>query len=227
MASRQEQAITEMLRINEIFYSIQGESTYAGMPCQFVRLTGCNLRCRYCDTRYAYHEGVEMSVARIMGRVRAVGWPLVEVTGGEPLLQTETLDLIKTMLDEGFEVLLETNGSLDISVVDRRCVRIVDIKCPSSGMAEHNRMENLQHLTDRDQIKFVVGDREDYCFARDFVTSGPLASFVAARGTVLFSTIHDRLRPKDLARWILEDRIRVRLQIQLHKIIWGTEARGV
>jgi 7-carboxy-7-deazaguanine synthase len=215
------------LSVNEIFFSIQGESTYAGMPCQFIRLAGCNLRCRYCDTRYAYHEGVEISVADILGRIRAVGCLLVEVTGGEPLLQAETPDLIKILLDDGFEVLLETNGSLDISLVDDRCVRIVDIKCPSSGMAAHNRIENFQHLTDRDQIKFVVGDREDYCFARDFVTSGPLGPFVAARGTVLFSAIHDRLSPKDLAGWILEDRIRVRLQVQLHKIIWGAEARGV
>lgn len=215
------------MNVNEIFYSIQGESSYAGMPCQFIRLTGCNLRCGYCDTQYAYHEGVEMSVAGIIDRIKAFGCPLVEVTGGEPLLQVETPHLIKTILDEGFEVLLETNGSLDISVVDGRCVRIVDIKCPSSGMAEHNRMENLQHLTHRDQIKFVVGNREDYCFARDFVTNSPLAPFVAARGTVLFSAIHDRLSLKDLAAWILEDRIGVRLQVQLHKIIWGAEARGV
>lgn len=216
-----------MLSVNEIFYSIQGESTYTGMPCQFIRLTGCNLRCRYCDTQYAYHEGVEMSAAGIMGRIRAVGCPLVEVTGGEPLLQADTPGLIKAMLDEGFEVLLETNGSLDISVVDAQCVRIMDIKCPSSGMAEHNRLENLQHLTDRDQIKLVVGDREDYRFAMDFVTSGPLGPFVARGGSVLFSAVQDRLSPKDLAEWILEDRLRVRLQIQLHKIIWGAEARGV
>jgi 7-carboxy-7-deazaguanine synthase len=216
-----------VLRINEIFYSIQGESSYAGMPCQFIRLTGCNLRCSYCDTQYAYHEGVEMAVANIMGRIRAVGCPLVEVTGGEPLLQAETPHLIKTLLDEGFEVLLETNGSLEISIVDKRCVRIMDIKCPSSGMAEHNRMENLQCLTDRDQIKFVVGDREDYCFARDFVASGPLRPFAASGGSVLFSTVHDRVSPKDLVTWILEDRLQVRLQIQLHKIIWGSEARGV
>jgi 7-carboxy-7-deazaguanine synthase len=216
-----------LLSVNEIFYSIQGESTFAGMPCQFIRLTGCNLRCHDCDTRYAYHEGVEMSVAQITGRIRAVGCPLVEVTGGEPLIQPDTPGLIKAMLDEGFEVLLETNGSLDISVVDARCVRIMDLKCPSSGMADHNRLENLQHLTDRDQIKFVVGDREDYGFARDFVASGPLASFVARGGTVLFSPVHDRLSPRDLAGWILEDQIRVRLQIQLHKIIWGAEVRGV
>jgi 7-carboxy-7-deazaguanine synthase len=216
-----------VLSINEIFYSIQGESTFAGMPCQFIRLTGCNLRCRDCDTRYAYHEGVGMSVAQIRAQIRGVGCTLVEVTGGEPLLQPETPGLIKTMLDDGFEVLLETNGSLDISVVDARCVRIMDLKCPSSGMAGRNRLENLQHLTDLDQIKFVVGDREDYCFARDFVRSGPLGPFVAARGSVLFSIIHDRLSPKELAGWILEDRIRVRLQIQLHKIIWGAEARGV
>jgi 7-carboxy-7-deazaguanine synthase len=216
-----------LLSINEIFYSIQGESTFAGMPCQFIRLTGCNLRCRDCDTRYAYHEGVEMSVAQIMGRIRGVGCPLVEVTGGEPLLQPETPGLIKTMLEEGFEVLLETNGSLDISVVDERCVRIMDLKCPSSGMAGHNRLENLQHLTDRDQVKFVVGDREDYGFARDFVTGGPLGFFMARGGTVLFSMVHERLSPRDLAGWILEDRLRVRLQVQLHKIIWGPEARGV
>lgn len=216
-----------MLSVNEIFYSLQGESTFAGMPCQFIRLTGCNLRCRYCDTQYAYHEGVEMTVPDIMGRIRAAGCPLVEVTGGEPLLQADTPGLIKAMLEEGFEVLLETNGSLDISVVDARCVRIVDIKCPSSGMAEHNRTENFQHLTNRDQIKCVVSDREDYCFARDFVTSGPLVPFVVHGGTVLFSPVHERLSPKDLATWILEDRMRVRLQMQLHKIIWGAEARGV
>ncbi len=215
------------MSVNEIFYSIQGESTFAGRPCQFIRLTGCNLRCRNCDTRYAYHAGVEMSLTQIMGRIRAVGCPLVEVTGGEPLFQPDTPGLIMTMLDEGFEVLLETNGSLDISVVDARCVRIMDVKCPSSGMADHNRLENLRHLTDRDQIKFVLGDREDYGFAKDFVAGGPLEAFVARGGTVLFSVVHGRLSPKDLAGWILEDRLQVRLQVQLHKIIWGAEARGV
>jgi 7-carboxy-7-deazaguanine synthase len=168
-----------------------------------------------------------MPISDLLGRIRAVGCPLVEVTGGEPLLQADTPALIKTMLDEGFEVLLETNGSLDISVVDERCVRIVDIKCPSSGMAGQNRMENLQHLTDRDQVKFVVGGREDYGFARDFVTGGPLSSFVARGGAVLFSAVHGRLSPKDLAAWILEDRRQVRLQVQLHKVIWGEETRGV
>ena len=156
--------------------------------------------------------------------------------GGTPLVNPDPMTTRRlrrnaasalSALEEGFEVLLETNGSLDISVVDERCVRIVDIKCPSSGMAGQNRMENLQHLTGRDQIKFVVGDREDYGFARGFVTGGPLGSFVARGGAVLFSAVHDRLSPKALATWILEDRMRVRLQIQLHKIIWPPEQRGV
>ena len=154
------------LLINEIFYSIQGESIYSGRPCIFVRLTGCNLRCTYCDTRYAYEEGVEMEIAEITRRVAAYNCRLVEITGGEPLLQTETPLLILRLLENGYEVLMETNGSLDISKVDARCVKIVDIKCPSSDASEKNDLENLKRLNPKDQIKFVIGNRTDYVYAK-------------------------------------------------------------
>ncbi|GAJ03129.1 unnamed protein product, partial [marine sediment metagenome] len=154
------------LKVNEIFFSIQGESSYAGRPCVFVRLTGCNLRCSYCDTQYAYDEGREMEIGEIIDRVASYECPLVEVTGGEPLIQKETSVLIHRFLEEGFEVLLETNGSQDISQIDDRCVKIVDIKCPSSGEEEKNDLDNLTRLTDKDEIKFVIGSREDYEYAR-------------------------------------------------------------
>lgn len=210
------------LKVNEIFHSIQGESSRSGLPCVFIRLTGCNLRCAYCDTRYAYEQGALMEIAEIVEKVRELRCDLVEVTGGEPLLQTDTPRLIVELLNAGHAVLLETNGSLDIGPVDQRCVRIVDIKCPSSGMAGENDLRNLEKMGARDELKFVITTREDYEFARRIVTAAP-----GAAGTINFSPVSGALAPRLLAGWILEDRLAVRLNLQLHKIIWGEEARGV
>lgn len=213
------------LRVNEIFHSIQGESGYAGWPCVFVRLTGCNLRCSYCDTRYAYDEGDLVTLREIIGRVRRFDCPLVEITGGEPLLQAETPGLIAELLDLGHTVLLETNGSMDISAVDRRCVKIVDFKCPSSGESDANDMGNLGRLGPPDEIKCVIGTREDYEFAREIERL--IAERAGTCATVCFSPVFGKLEPKELAEWILADRLRVRLGMQLHKIIWEPDRRGV
>ena len=210
------------LKVSEIFLSIQGESSWSGQPCVFIRLTGCNLRCAYCDTRYAYEQGRFMEIPDILEHVRPLRCNLVEVTGGEPLLQEETPPLIGRLLDEGYTVLLETNGSMDISTVDAKCARIVDIKCPSSGMAGQNDLRNLKRLRARDELKFVIGDRRDYEFARDLLTTLP-----AARLKINFSPVFGALAPRSLAEWIISDRLPVRLNLQLHKIIWDPEARGV
>lgn len=213
------------LRVNEIFFSIQGESTYAGLPCVFVRLSGCNLRCTYCDTRHAYDEGEFMEIPEIVARVSGYNCRLVEITGGEPLLQGDAPLLAGRLLDLGFTVLLETNGSLDISGVDRRCIRILDIKCPSSGESEWNDFGNLSVLTHEDEIKFVVGDRADYEYVK-----GIMVEFAGVLGSLkppLISPVYDKIDLKSLASWILEDRLPVRLQVQLHKIIWGPDLQGV
>lgn len=212
------------LTINEIFYSIQGESVHAGLPCIFVRLTGCNLRCSYCDTRYAYHEGKVLAVPEILAQVRRFGCNLVELTGGEPLAQKMTPALAKGLLEAGYQVLIETNGSLNIDSVDPRCSRIMDIKCPSSGEKAMNDPANLNRLTANDQVKFVVGDREDFCFAEEMIHRLP-ANFPPDR--VLLSTVFGRLPRDQLARWMLDARIKARLQVQLHKVIWPDRDRGV
>jgi len=212
-------------KVNEVFYSIQGESTYAGRPCVFVRLTGCNLRCSYCDTQYAYEEGGIMEVNHIFEQVAPYQCRLVEITGGEPLVQDDTPILIESLLDDGYEVLLETNGSMDISRVDERCVKIVDIKCPSSGMIEKNDLDNLGKLTARDELKFVLGTREDYEYAKKIVAYKQLDP--NRINPVNFSPIFEQLDPKILSEWILEDHLDVRLHLQLHKYIWGPETRGV
>ena len=213
------------LKINEIFYGIQGESSYTGRPCVFVRLTGCNLRCSYCDTQYAYSEGEEMEIDEIIGRVSSYRCSLVEVTGGEPLIQEDTPNLIHRLLEEGFEVLLETNGSRDISIVDGRCIRIIDIKCPSSGEEKKSDPENLKRLKENDEIKFVIGDRADYEYAKNILDNINPDSPV--KNAIHFSNVFGRMHPKTLAQWILEDHLNVRLHIQLHKFIWGSEQRGV
>ena len=213
------------LRINEIFYSIQGESLYAGLPCVFVRLTGCNLRCAYCDTRYAYDEGMDMTIPEILGRVES--YPpaaLVEITGGEPLFQENTPDLVRLLLDHGRTVLMETNGSLDISRVDSRCIRIMDIKCPSSQMHAHNDPDNLGRITPRDQIKFIIETQTDYVYALNILKRLP-PDF--PRSSVLFSPAFGSLSPSILAKWILQDGLGVRLHLQLHKLIWPNTERGV
>lgn len=213
------------LQVNEIFYSIQGESSHSGRPCAFIRMTGCNLRCSYCDTAYAYDEGDRLEISDIERKIGAFRCGLVEITGGEPLLQAETPELIRTLLDRRYTVLLETNGSLDIGVVDERCIRIVDVKCPSSGESGKNRLENLALLTPNDEVKFVIGDREDFGYAKSIIST-----HLAGRNGLkppLLSPIFGRMNPEILAGWILEDHLDVRMQIQLHKWIWGAEKRGV
>jgi 7-carboxy-7-deazaguanine synthase len=213
------------LKINEIFYSIQGESSYAGKPCIFVRLSECNLRCAYCDTQYAYLIGRDMELEEIIDSVSDYHCSLIEITGGEPLLQRETPDLIRRLLDIGYRVLLETNGSMDISTVDERCIRIMDVKCPSSGEKDANDLENLNRLREKDELKFVIGDRADYEYAKDIINM--LKDIAPWPATIHLSPSFGRIDNMELARWILEDGLDVRFHIQLHKIIWGTYDRGV
>lgn len=212
------------LKINEIFFSIQGESSFAGRPCVFVRLSGCNLNCTYCDTPYAREEGAWMSIDDIYDRVVAYGFPLVEITGGEPLLQDQTPALVKHLLSKGLSVLMETNGSMNIELTDSACIRIVDIKCPSSGQSGFMDMDNLYRMTTKDELKFVLSDRGDYEFAKGVANS---ARQILPESTILFSSVSGKLDPSDLSAWILGDRLDVRLQIQLHKIIWPDTDRGV
>ena len=212
------------LVVNEIFYCIQGESTYAGLPCIFVRLTGCNLRCTYCDTRYAFDQGRTMTLVQIEHQISQHRCSLVEITGGEPLLQEQTPELVRRLLNRGYRVLLETNGSQDISRVDSRCRRIMDLKCPSSSEVEQNILENLHHLTPVDEIKFVLGDRHDYEWTREIIQQ---VRSLKLKNTILLSTVTEKLDHATLARWILEDSLEVRLQVQLHKIIWAPDTRGV
>jgi 7-carboxy-7-deazaguanine synthase len=213
------------LKVNEIFYSIQGESSYAGRPCVFVRLTGCNLRCSYCDTRYAYDEGDLMEINDVLKRVASYKCPLVEVTGGEPLIQKETPSLIHNLLEAGHEVLLETNGSQDIGQVDERCVKVMDIKCPTSGEEGKTDLKNLALLADTDEIKFVIGGRGDYDYAKKILNSMDLKPSPISR--VHFSPVFGKMDTGLLAKWILADHLDVRLHLQIHKIIWDPEKRGV
>jgi 7-carboxy-7-deazaguanine synthase len=213
-----------MLTVNEIFHSIQGESTYAGRPCVFVRLTACDLRCSWCDTPYAFHEGRKMSVDEVMAAVDGYGCPLVEVTGGEPLLQDDVYPLMERLLADGREVMIETGGHRPIDRVPVDVVKIVDIKCPGSGEADRNDWANLDRLSPHDEVKFVVGDRADYEFARDVIERRDLASRCAA---VLVSPVHGVLDARVLSEWLLADRVPARLQLQLHKYIWPPSMRGV
>jgi 7-carboxy-7-deazaguanine synthase len=210
------------LFINEIFHSIQGESSFSGSPCVFLRLTGCNLRCRYCDTEYAFYEGEWMSVEQVFRQLLRYETALIEVTGGEPLLQPAVLPLISRLLDEGKRVLVETGGSIDIRPVDRRAVLIYDVKCPDSGMAGKNNWANLQHLRTHDEVKFVISSRADYEWSKQVVRD----RISISPDRVLFSPAWLKLDAAELAEWILKDRLAVRLQVQLHKILWG-EKRGV
>jgi 7-carboxy-7-deazaguanine synthase len=213
------------LKVNEIFYSIQGESSYAGWPCIFIRLSGCNLRCAYCDTRYAYDEGNEMEMDDILERVSRYNCRLIEVTGGEPLAQSGTSDLIRHLLDKGYRVLLETNGSMDIGAIDERCTRIVDIKCPSSGEKDSNDLKNLSRLSKNDELKFVIADRADYDYAREILDN----AFACSPKSVIvhFSPCFGKISLKELSEWILQDSLNVRLNIQLHKFIWGPYEKSV
>lgn len=212
-----------MLKINEIYHSIQGESTKAGLPCVFVRLTYCNLRCSYCDTEYAFYEGYDKSVEEVIEEVKKYNCNLVEVTGGEPLVQKESLDLMKKLCDEGFEVLLETGGSLPIKDVDKRVRIILDLKCPSSKMMRKNLYENIDHLKPIDEVKFVIGTREDYEWSKEQIEKYKLNE----KFTVLFSVVFGELEPVTLVNWILEDKLNVRYQLQMHKFIWQPDTKGV
>jgi 7-carboxy-7-deazaguanine synthase len=211
------------LKVNEIFYSIQGESTHAGRPCVFVRLTYCNLRCTYCDTEYAFYRGSERSINEILEEVAAYRCRLVEVTGGEPLIQRETTHLLERLLEEGHEVLLETSGAWPIEHVPDGVRIIMDLKTPGSRMVTSNRWQNLQHLDGDDEIKFVVCDRADYEWARSVIGEHDLT----ARHRVLLSPSHGELDPRLLSEWVLSDSLPVRVQLQIHKFIWSPSARGV
>ena len=211
--------------VNEIFYSIQGESSFAGQPCVFVRLTGCNLRCSYCDTQYAYSEGRDYPIDQILEIVQSHQCPLVELTGGEPLLQEETPVLVNNLLSKNFHVLMETNGSIDINRVSSECIKIVDVKCPSSGEESKNDLENLNRLSSQDELKFVIGDRADYEFACDILESRKMAR--PSLKKTHFSPVYGKMQPDILVRWILDDHLDVRLQLQMHKYIWDPKKRGV
>jgi len=210
------------LRVTEMFRSVQGESTWAGLPCVFVRLTGCPLRCVWCDTAYAFTGGETLTLEEVVDRVRALGGGLVEVTGGEPLAQKGCLPLLRALADDGCTVLLETSGAIPLDGVDPRVRVIMDLKCPDSGESERNRYENLSALKPEDELKFVLASRRDYEWARDLVRERQ-----PRVRALLFSPVWGSLDAGDLARWMLEDRLAVRLQLQLHKLLFGAEARGV
>jgi 7-carboxy-7-deazaguanine synthase len=212
------------LVINEIFLSIQGESTHAGRPCTFVRLTACNLRCNYCDTEYAFYEGRRMTVAAVVEQVEGYGCPLVEITGGEPLLQQGVYPLCAALLESGKQVMIETSGAIDVSRLDPRVIKIMDLKCPGSGEAQRNLWSNLRHLTAHDEVKFVISDRADYEWARAVIAEHGLERRVNA---VLLSPAFGRIDAASLASWMLEDHLPARLQLQMHKYIWSPNARGV
>jgi 7-carboxy-7-deazaguanine synthase len=213
----------QTLQITEIFHSIQGESTHVGQPCVFVRLTGCPLRCTWCDTEYAFHGGETMAFETILDRVRSYGCPLVEVTGGEPLHQPGALVLLMKLCDAGHQVMIETSGAFDISPIDPRVSIIMDVKCPGSGMTDQMRWANIEYLSQKDEVKFVLKDRTDYEWAKDIVKQYSLGD----RCPVLFSPVFASLDSQPLAEWILSDRLPVRFQVQLHKLIWDPETRGV
>jgi 7-carboxy-7-deazaguanine synthase len=214
--------MTELV-VNEIFHSIQGESSHTGRPCVFVRLTYCNLRCTWCDTSYAFEEGTAMSVPAILSRVGSFKCGLVEVTGGEPLVQEGAGELLSALCDAGYEVLVETSGSLDIGRIDRRVRKIVDFKCPGSGMVKKNLWSNVQALAPGDEVKFVVRDRADFDWALERIIEHELEG----RWTLLFSVVFGELEPAELARWILGEGVNARFQLQVHKYIWEPTARGV
>jgi len=212
-----------MIKINEIYHSIQGESSKAGLPTVFVRLTYCNLRCSYCDSEYAFYDGEEMSIGAILSEIKKFNCNLVEITGGEPLFQSESMDLMRRLCDEGFEVMLETGGSLPIKEIDERVMIVLDLKCPSSKMTKKNLYENLDYLKKNDEIKFVIGDRDDYLWAIEIINRFNIQE----KAAILFSVVFGKLEPVKLVEWILEDKLNVRYQLQMHKIIWEPTAKGV
>jgi len=217
------------LRITEVFHSIQGESSWAGLPCTFIRLTGCPLRCVWCDTAYSFHGGERRTLASLVREAEEIGTPLVEVTGGEPLAHPGAFDLVRQLLDRGFTVLVETSGAVDVSPRDPRCHLIMDLKCPGSGESERNLWGNLDHLTAHDEVKFVVAGRADWEWAESVVRERQLDTRVREGGlaALLVSPVHGTVDLQALAGWILESRLPVRLQMQLHKLVWGADTPGV
>ena len=212
-----------MIKVNEIYLSVQGESSYTGLPCVFIRLTGCNLRCSWCDTAYAFHEGKNMAIDEILRKVCGFGVKLVEITGGEPLMQDEVHLLMRKLIERGDKVMLETGGSISLERVPREVIKIVDLKCPGSGEKEKNNLENLKLLSPHDEVKFVILDRKDYEWSRDLIKRYKIME----TAHVLLSPVFEKLELKDLVKWVLEDRLPVRLQTQLHKIIWDKNTIGV
>jgi 7-carboxy-7-deazaguanine synthase len=212
-----------MIKINEIYKSIQGESSKAGSPCVFVRLTFCNLRCSYCDSEYAFYEGTDFTVNKIIEQIKKYDCRLVEITGGEPLFQDECLELMKRLCDEGFDVMVETGGSLPIKDIDKRVMIIMDLKCPSSKMMKKNLYENIDYIKPTDEIKFVVGSREDYEWCKEIISKYQLEQ----KCELLFSVVFGELDPAKLVEWILEDKLNVRFQLQMHKFIWEPSKKGV
>ena len=211
------------MKVHEIYCSIQGESSYCGLPCVFVRLTYCNLRCSYCDTAYAFYGGKDLTVEEVLAEVAKGGAPLVEITGGEPLLQKEVYPLMDRLIDSGYTVLLETGGSLEIGGVSPKVVKIMDLKCPSSGECHRNLYSNLEKLQPHDEIKFVVGNREDYLWTKEIIGKYSLGG----RFTLLLSTVFNQIEPRQVVEWMLVDQLPMRFQLHMHKYIWDPEARGV
>jgi len=211
-----------LLKVNEIFYSIQGESSFSGIPFVFVRLAGCNLRCSYCDTKYAYEDGEEFTVEYILKEVKKIKCNYIEITGGEPLIQVDTPFLVDSLIDKGFTVLVETNGTKDISVVSDKATIIMDIKCPSSGESDKIDWYNINRLDSKDEVKFVIAEKSDYDWAKEVIAEKNLKGKVK----LLMSPVKERINPDLLADWILEDNLNVRLQLQLHKILWPDVKRG-
>ena len=212
-----------MIKINEIYLSVQGESTHTGLPCIFIRLTGCNLRCSWCDTAYAFHEGKNMSIDEILQKVENFGIHLVEITGGEPLMQDNVYTLMKRLIEKGYKVMLETGGSISLERVPKDVIKIMDLKCPGSGEQEKNNLDNLKLLAPHDEVKFVILDRKDYEWSRDIIKKFKINE----TAHILLSPVFDKLELKEMVKWILEDRLPVRLQTQLHKIIWDKNTIGV
>ena len=211
------------LKINEIYYSVQGESTHSGCPCIFIRLTYCNLRCSYCDTEYAFYDGKDMEITDIISEIKHWDCNLVEVTGGEPLFQDECIDLLNELVNSNYEVMLETGGSLSISDVPKKVVKIVDFKCPSSGMVKKNLWSIVDDLQAHDEVKFVIGNREDFDWAKDRITEYSLDKIC----TLLFSPTFGEIDPQQIVEWILAENLPVRMQLQMHKMIWSPEEKGV
>ena len=211
------------LKVNEIYYSIQGESSYTGKPCIFIRLTYCNLRCSYCDSEYTFYEGFDMSINEILKDIKKYSCKLVEVTGGEPLFQKECISLLKELVKSDYKVLLETSGSLSIKNVPKKVINIIDFKCPSSNMMKKNLWENINYLKKKDEVKFVIEDANDYKWAKEKIIQYNLLE----KCNILMSPSYNKIKPEQITKWILNDNLDIRFQIQLHKEIWGNVERGV